>query len=113
MTNHFESIAASVTAAVTLAAGSVLAQANVSDPTGGWAGPLTVTGLGIAVVTWLVARLNKSDEREVKRMERHEETIATLVELGTASKFVIEQNSKLLERVENSILKCSSQKPTP
>jgi hypothetical protein len=66
-------------------------------------GPWGVLVLGGSVIGYLLARLAKADTREDARRVEHETTIATLVELGTSSKMVIEQNSKILEEVKVAV----------
>lgn len=107
MTNHFEAIVTAIIASFTVFSGNQIAQSvGTSDPMTGVVGTAMLVAIGGGVVTWLVVRLGKADDREQKRMDRHEETITKLVEMGTANRIVIEQNSKLLERVEVVINKC-------
>lgn len=95
-------------------AGQQLAQAaaNQSDPLAGWAGIGTFLAFGCAAMAWLVNRLQKSDEQALKRTERYETLIQEIVSSNVATRMVVEQNSKLLERVEDTMTECiRSKKP--
>lgn len=93
-------------------ASTQLAEAAIAqtDPLQGWAGIGTILAFGGSAMAWLVTRLGKSDERELKRIERYEGLIAEIVANNVATRMVVEQNSKLLERVETSMTECQRRK---
>ncbi len=111
--NHIIAIAFFVLATVCSAiAGQQLADAAATgtDPLAGWGGIATFLAFGGGAMTWLVVRLGKSDDQATKRTDRYESLIQEIVANNVATRMVIEQNSKLLERVEDAMTECQRRK---
>lgn len=120
MTNYLESIAGFTATIVSAIAGAVtvpsIAEIASSETLPEWAkwmlGPLGALVGMIVAIKWLTARLDKAEAaaaadralalaREEKRQVERDAQMAQLIELGARSSSVIEQNSRVLERLES------------
>lgn len=119
MTPHIESIAGFTATVFSAIAGAVtvpsVAEIATNETLPDWAkwmlGPLGALVGMIVAIKWLTNRLDKAElaaavdratavAREEKRQIERDSQMAQLIELGTRSNNVIEQNSRLLERLD-------------
>jgi hypothetical protein len=104
-------ILAAATVPLSALAGNKLGQvaANLSPDIPTWiaalSGPFGTLVATIVAIRWLLARLNKSEQKEERRDEERLKNFETLVNLTHQGQQVIDQNSAVLSEVKEILKK--------